>query len=251
MSLIFSNQAYIYLSVSFIQMLKAMGPVATYITTCFFGLTEWRLTHLVTIIGISLGVVVSSLGELKFSWLGFLVQGGGTVAEALRLTLMQYLMNSEESRMDPLTALYYFAPTCTLINLSMAIPLEYPILDFSKFLDVGALPFLAAAVIAFCLNVAQVYIVGRAGSVLLSLCGVPKAVFLVVSSMMFFGELPSLQQFIGFSISLGGMAIYSKLPSAKRDPKPVLDEVATRGDLESIEESKAMLDAEKEAEGSD
>lgn len=251
MSLIFSNQAYLYLSVSFIQMLKAMGPVATYVTTCVFGLTDWRMTHLLTICGISFGVVVSSLGELKFSWLGFLVQGGGTVAEALRLTLMQYLMNSEESRMDPLTALYYFAPTCTLINLSMAIPLEYPILDFSKFFDVGTLPFVAAAVMAFCLNVSQVYIVGRAGSVLLSLCGVPKAVFLVVSSMMFLGELPSLQQVIGFTISLGGMTVYSNLPSAKREPQSVLEEIARAGDPESVEESKAMLDAEKEAERSD
>ena len=159
MSLIFSNQAYLYLSVSFIQMLKAMGPVATYLATTLFGLTEWRLTHLLTICGISFGVVISSMGEIQFSWLGFMVQGGGTVAEALRLALMQYLMNSEDSQMDPLTSLYFFSPVCTIINASMGLGLEYPIFDKSKFSDVGTVPFLAAAIIAFGLNVAQVYVV--------------------------------------------------------------------------------------------
>ncbi|KAL9107230.1 MAG: hypothetical protein Q9227_007854 [Pyrenula ochraceoflavens] len=253
MSLIFSNQAYLYLSVSFIQMLKAMGPVATYIATCFFGLTNWRLTHLLTICGISFGVMISSMGEIRFSWLGFLVQGGGTVAEALRLALMQYLMSSEDSKMDPLTSLYFFAPVCTVINAIMGIALEYPIFDTSKFFDVGTLAFLGAAIIAFCLNIAQVFVVGRAGSVVLSLCGIPKAVFLVVSSMAFLGELPSLQQFVGFGVSLTGMGIYSKLPSAKRQHNidGLAREEVKLDNADVQEEGRAMLDAEKDSVHSD
>ena len=71
--------------------------------------------------------------------------------------------------------------------------------------------------------------------------------------MAFFGELPSLQQFVGFGVALTGMGIYSKLPSAKRQAgtlRPEFEELK-RDDIESQEESRAMLEAEKDSVHSD
>jgi drug/metabolite transporter (DMT)-like permease len=73
-SLTFGNKAYIYLSVSFIQMLKAFTPVAVLLLSFLGGLETPSLLQLAIVLFICLGVTLSTVGELRFSMLGFLVQ---------------------------------------------------------------------------------------------------------------------------------------------------------------------------------
>ena len=93
-SLILSNKAYIYLSVSYIQMLKAFTPVATLIFSFFLGLEKTSCMELYIVLVISVGVAMASAGETFFSWVGFTCQALGILAESSRLVLVNLLLKN-------------------------------------------------------------------------------------------------------------------------------------------------------------
>lgn len=72
LSLICGNVAYLYLSVSFIQMLKATNAVVTLFATWAFGIAPPNMKVLGNVGIIVLGVVIASFGEIKFDLLGFI-----------------------------------------------------------------------------------------------------------------------------------------------------------------------------------
>lgn len=72
LSLICGNLAYLYLSVSFIQMLKATNSVATLLTTWLFRIAPPNLRVLANVSIIVAGVVIASFGEIQFHMLGFI-----------------------------------------------------------------------------------------------------------------------------------------------------------------------------------
>ena len=90
LSLICGNVAYLYLSVSFIQMLKvrsvfkigihshltktdqATNVAATLLATWFFGMAAPDSKKLINVMVIVLGIAIASFGELKFNLVGFI-----------------------------------------------------------------------------------------------------------------------------------------------------------------------------------
>lgn len=114
LSLICGNQAYLYLSVAFIQMLKACMPVAVLITSWTLAVAPVDFKQLGKVIFIVIGVVIASFGEIKFVLTGFLWQAGGISFEATRLVMVQRLLSSAEFKMDPLTSLVCSCPIFVL-----------------------------------------------------------------------------------------------------------------------------------------
>ena len=91
-SLVLANKAYIYLSVSYIQMLKAFTPVAVLIFSFFSGLEKTSCMELYIVTVICVGVAMASVGETFFSWVGFTCQSLAILAESSRLVLTNLLM---------------------------------------------------------------------------------------------------------------------------------------------------------------
>lgn len=73
-ALAFGNMVYGYLSLSFIQMIKAVAPVPTLLLSYLFGREKATWYQLVIVIVVSGGAVLSSVGETDFSWIGFIMQ---------------------------------------------------------------------------------------------------------------------------------------------------------------------------------
>ena len=73
-SLILSNTAYLYLSVAYIQMLKAFVPVAILLISWTFRIQDPSKRLAVIVVMISSGVALASRGELRFNLIGFLTQ---------------------------------------------------------------------------------------------------------------------------------------------------------------------------------
>ena len=107
-SLILSNKAYLYLSVHYIQMLKAFNPVAILLITWAFRIQEPNKKLGVIVVMISSGVALASRGELHFDLTGFLIQAAAVAFEASRLVMIQILLHG--LKMDPLVSLHYYAP---------------------------------------------------------------------------------------------------------------------------------------------
>jgi hypothetical protein len=159
LSLIFGNLTYLYLSVAFIQMLKATTPVAVLLVSWAMGVAQPNLGVLFNVSFIVLGVIIATYGEITFILIGFLYQCGGIIFEATRLVLVQKLLNGSEYKMDPLVSLYYFAPLCAVMNGVIALFTEVPRISMQDIYAVGAPILIANALVAFLLNVSAVLLV--------------------------------------------------------------------------------------------
>ncbi|KAK7970348.1 hypothetical protein PG996_001221 [Apiospora saccharicola] len=214
-SLVFSNLSYLFLSVSFLQMLKAFAPAATLLISWGMGISSPQMTVFYNVLVIVFGVLISSFGEAQFNWLGFMFALGGTLAESTRLLLIEVLLKREAgdgARMDPLVGLYYYAPVCAVLNGVVALLTEVPRFDWADLERVG-LPALGLnSLIAFMLNVASVFLIGKTSALAMNLTGILKAILLVVASMLIWGAPVTLMQAFGYSIALVGMFYYSLGP---------------------------------------
>jgi len=207
-SLICGNVAYLYLSVSFIQMLKALNAVVTLLATWAFAISPPDMKKLVNVSAIVVGVVIASFGEIKFVMFGFLIQLAGIFFEAVRLVMVQRILSSPEFKMDPLVSLYYYAPACAAINGFFTLFIEIPKMGMDDIYRVGVFVLIANAAVAFMLNVSVVFLIGKTSAVVLTLSGVLKDILLVVASMVIFLDPVSGLQFFGYSIALGGLVYY-------------------------------------------
>ena len=80
-------------------------PVVTLITSWILAVAPVNFKQLGNVSFIVIGVIIASIGEIKFDLTGFLWQAGGISFEATRLVLVQRLLSSAEFKMDPLTSL--------------------------------------------------------------------------------------------------------------------------------------------------
>ncbi|KAH8829071.1 TPT-domain-containing protein [Flagelloscypha sp. PMI_526] len=200
-SLILSNTAYLYLSVSYIQMLKAFVPVAILLISWVFRISEPNKKLAIIVLMISSGVALASQGELKFNMVGFIIQA--LAVALLRLVMIQVLLHG--MKMDPIVSLHYYAPVCAVINLFM-LPFTEGLAPFYELARIGPLVLLSNAFVAFLLNVAAVFLVGVGSGLVLTLAGVFKDILLITGSVLIFGS--AITPYAGYSIALGGLVLF-------------------------------------------
>ncbi|GJM96332.1 hypothetical protein PR202_ga13156 [Eleusine coracana subsp. coracana] len=189
----------------------ASMPVATFIMAVICGTDKLRWVLFLNMVLVSVGVVVSSYGEIHFNVIGTLYQVTGIFAEALRLVLTQVLLQKKGLTLNPITSLYYIAP-CSFIFLF--IPwylLEKPEMDVAQ-IQFNYSIFFLNALSAFALNISIFLVIGRTGAVTIRVAGVLKDWILIALSTIIFPEsiITSLN-IIGYAIALSGVVLYNYL----------------------------------------
>ncbi|KAE9604457.1 hypothetical protein Lal_00031966 [Lupinus albus] len=243
LSLWFSNSAYIYLSVSFIQMLKALMPVAVYSIGVFLKKETFKNETMINMLSISLGVAVAAYGEAKFDVWGVTLQLLAVAFEATRLVLIQILLNSKGISLNPITSLYYIAPCC-LVFLSLPwFIMEYPLLRDKSSLNLDFFVFGTNSFCAFALNLAVFLLVGKTSALTMNVAGVVKDWLLIAFSWSVIKDTVTPLNLIGYGLAFLGVGYYnhSKLQALKAS------EAQKRNQQQSDEESGKLLD---EREGS-
>jgi Triose-phosphate Transporter family len=89
-----SNAVYLYLSVSFIQMLKASMPVAVYVVGIALRTTQYSHRTAINMAWIGFGIALASYGEINFVLVGVIFQVISIFCESFRLTLIQVRHNT-------------------------------------------------------------------------------------------------------------------------------------------------------------
>lgn len=172
------------------------------------GLRSPDMKVFLNVSAIVIGVVIASIGEIYFVFIGFVFQVVGLIFEATRLLMVEKLLSSPEYKMSPLVSLYYYAPICAIFNGVVACIFEVPLMSWQNFERVGPLVLLSNAGVAFLLNVSVVFLIGRTSSLVMTLCGVLKDIILIVLSCILFQTPVTPLQLFGYSISLMGLIIY-------------------------------------------
>lgn len=131
----------------------------TLFATWAFGIAPANFKTLGNVAIIVVGVVIASFGEIKFDMLGFLIQCGGIIFEALRLVMVQRLLSSAEFKMDPLVSLYYYAPACAITNGIVTLFTDVPRMTMNDIYSLGIMTLIANALVAFLLNASVVLLV--------------------------------------------------------------------------------------------
>jgi len=224
------NRAYLFLSVSFVQMLKTATPVVTMVVMVLFKLERPTLRLTGALLLLVSGTALASFGELAFSWLGVTIMLLSEVADALRLVTTQLLLSS--SPWHPIEALMYLAPACAACLLVGVLLLEWQEMQAQ-----GALAKLArrpalyglAAVLGFVCNAAQVASIKRVSSLTLKVVGVTANSLLVVCSGALFGDRLTTLQLVGYAVSFAGFVAYNVIKTqqaqhAKRSSSPDVGE---------------------------
>ncbi|KAF8387711.1 hypothetical protein HHK36_026365 [Tetracentron sinense] len=210
-SLWFGNTAYLHISVAFIQMLKALMPVATFLVAVICGTDRLRCDVFLNMVLVSVGVVISSYGEIHFNVVGTVYQVTGIVAESLRLVLTQVLLQKKGLTLNPITSLYYIAPCSFVFLFAPWYLLEKPAIEVSQ-IQFNLWIFLSNALCALALNFSIFLVIGRTGAVTFRVAGVLKDWILIALSTVIFPEstITGLN-IIGYAIALCGVVMYNYL----------------------------------------
>lgn len=210
------NTAYLYLSVSFIQMTKALMPAIVFGVSIVFGLAAMTSDKALNIAFICFGVMLASFGELNFNAFGFSLQIASCVIEAVRLSLIQILLQRRGLKMNPITTLYYIAPACFVCLLVPFFAVDYPKM-FPAGVPLDDLPWVWApghmvgnALCAFGLNVCVFLFVGKTSALTMNLAGVVKDWLLIVLSWLLFGDPVTGLNLFGYFLAFLGLLYWNR-----------------------------------------
>ncbi|EYU23046.1 hypothetical protein MIMGU_mgv1a025006mg [Erythranthe guttata] len=242
LSLWLSKSAYIYLSVSFIQMLKALMPVAVYTLGVLFKKEGFKSETMANMISISIGVGIAAYGEAKFDSWGVILQLGAVAFEATRLVMIQILLTSKGITLNPITSLYYVAPCCLVFLFVPWVFVEFPILRENSSFRFDYVIFGTNSMCAFALNLAVFLLVGKTSALTMNVAGVVKDWLLIAFSWSVIKDTVTAINLFGYALAFLGVAYYnhSKLQALKAKDSQKKAQMAD-------EEAGRLLE-EKEAE---
>ncbi|KAL9247836.1 hypothetical protein vseg_021221 [Gypsophila vaccaria] len=215
LSLWSSNSAYIYLSVSFIQMLKALMPVMVYTLNLLMKTHKFEARVMSNMVLISIGVAIAAYGEARFDAYGVSLQMLALLFESTRLVLVDMLLKSKGISLNPVTSLYYVAPACLLFLIVPWVLVEYPVLMDKKPSDDGFrvdyLIFGTNCICAFGLNLAVFLLVGKTSALTMNVAGVVKDWLLIFFSWSVIKDTVTEVNLVGYVLAFLGVLYYKGL----------------------------------------
>lgn len=231
------NTAYLFISVAYIQMVKNTTSAFVYIFSIMLALEKGTNATTMAVLMVVLGLVLTSVGELNFTLIGFVIQISATLCDSLRMALTKILLSSKHSvRLDPMSALYYAAPTMFLF---LSVPMY--IRDFQHMtwdmLYNMRFVLMANALLAFTLNMTSMFFIKACGPTAYALTGVVKDIALILLSCAAFGHPMTGMQLLGFLVSLIGFQLYNKL----KEDQAYLDKWYSAIGLSSMEEKTPLI----------
>lgn len=237
------NAAYVYLSVSFIQMLKASMPVAVFAVGCGFGTEHFTVPRLANMLVIGTGIAIASFGEINFIWIGVILQMASVATESTRLTLVQILLQRRGIKLNPITTLYLIAPCCFAFLCIPFAFIELPKILNDETVKLSPLIFLTNASAAFALNMAVFLLIGKTSALTMNVAGVVKDWILILLSYLIYKAPVTAMNLEGYGLAFAAVCYYNfkklqDMQAAAKNPStpsksgpnliPVQDEESSR-----------------------
>jgi len=219
LSLGLGNAAYLYISVAFVQMLKASTPVAVLLASFAFELEKPNVSLFTFILFIATGVATSAYGQLQLNVIGVVLQMAAVVCEAMRLCLVNIALTSKGFKLSPIAFLYFVAPLCVVALLPAWLWFEASAISHNHFGPVrrtGVGMLLLNSSVAFFLNLATMALIKNTSALTLNVAGVFKDVLLIIWSVLISGAVVTHVQYVGYGIALVGVCGYSSYKRAQQ-----------------------------------
>lgn len=208
-SLGLANYAILYTNTHFYEMLSCTTPLITALIAFCLGhdFNGWMMMPLILI---TAGMVVVGMGEISFSLVGLFCVLAAAFMRAAKANLQSVLLQgTKDVQMDPVEAALW----TSLVSFKM--------MSCWSFASVGVEPFrhlmgdgtikavMLSCACASVINIAALFVLRELGPVMQQIVGQLKGIVSCMGAMAFFGEAISLEQQIGYTILLLGVAWYN------------------------------------------
>ena len=220
-SLWLSNSAYLHLSVSFIQMTKALMPGLVYFVGIVFRTEKYHEMTTLNMFIIAVGVAIAAYGEINFIWIGVIEQFLALIFEATRLCLVQILMKNKGYSMNPIQSLYYVSPACAFFLLVPFLTVELPEIMENVNLVIDWRILILNASCALLLNLGVFLLIGKTSALTMNIAGVIKDWMLIFASQRIFHNPVTFLNYLGYVIAFLAVGMYNmiKLKQARKAEK--------------------------------
>lgn len=236
-SLALGNYTYLYLSVSFIQMLKAAVPCVTMLVLVGASLEK---PHRVTVLGVAIltfGTALAAYGEIAFQWIGIVLMFSSEFSEACRMAVLQYLLGN--LRFELVEGLYVMAPASFgFLVLGIAAFEWDSLVAEDGFGKIARAPhkYICAAVLGFFVNLLTLAVIKSTSSLTFKVIGQVKNTVVILVSVALFGSAITGTQVVGYSISMVGFAVYQRGKQLQTK-----DEADALSDVRAREKGKGVM----------
>mmetsp|Transcript_46328 Transcript_46328/g.88413 ORF Transcript_46328/g.88413 Transcript_46328/m.88413 type:complete len:310 (-) Transcript_46328:1332-2261(-) len=209
-NLALGNYTYLYLPVTYIQMLKALAPAINCTALVLLDMEKVTTTLVVSVAMIVLGTAAASYGETAFSSVGLALYLASEVFEVTRVVIIQVI--TQQLTFSPVEGLYYMAPPAFGCLLAAILIFEYEtVVQENLLLKMAAHPslFVLAGVLGFVVNVSTWAVIKFTSALTLKVVGTAKNAATVYAGHLTFGNEVTTMQIIGYGCSLAGFLIYN------------------------------------------
>ncbi|KAI9490341.1 triose-phosphate transporter family-domain-containing protein [Zychaea mexicana] len=245
-----SNLSLKTITLSFYTMCKSSTLAFVLLFAFLFRLEKPSLKLICIILIIITGVILMVSDETEFELVGFICVMTASACGGLRWALTELLLRKESIGLsNPFASIFFLAPAQAVILIVLSAPIEgYPTIFRSAFFvtfgegihTTGII--LVGGCLAFCMIMAEFFLIKRTSVVTLSVCGIFKEVATIFISTLVFGDVLTIVNTIGLCITLFGIGLYNwlKLRRATRQAhKDVRDQ-----ELEGALDTEAISDRE-------
>ena len=236
-SLAAANVAYFYLSLAFIQVLKAFAPVITFGVLIAFGLDRHNTKILVALCVIVFGSLIACYGEMHFTLMGLLCMLIAEVSEALRSVGIQLLLVNR--KMGLIEGMYYFCPATLIFLTFLTAIFEGQNLFSREHVQVMHeywYLFCISAGLGFLVTLSGLGVVQNAGATLFKAMSQIKNACIILFAVVAYGETLTWMEVVGYGLAVAGFAMFN---------------VAKNRDMEEVRMQKGIREETlgKEGEG--
>jgi len=216
------NAVYLFLSVGFIQMLKAFTPAIVLLVMVVAQVEAPAKPSVFCVLIIVFGTIVEVNGELHATFLGILIMVTSCVGEAIATVLSQKML--QNLKFSEVETLYYLSPPSMLFLTMVSVVWEWPTMfqtgEYKIFFEHPHL-MLLASVLGVGVNLLTLVVVRATSSVTVKILNTFRCIGLVIIGSIFYGEVHTDRQLFGYGVSLVGFVGYNYFQLNKSHAKAV------------------------------
>jgi len=212
LSLGLSNLGLLYANTHFYEMMGTFQVFAVVGLACMLG-RPFNGRYALPLCVCTLGLIAVAFGEIRFNLLGAIFVVGGVITRAAKVQLQSMLLapNQMTQHFDAVELTFWTACITSAIMLAWSTASEgmgpwNDIQDFGTIVAVAAT--CGAAII---LNFCSMFVMKEVGPVAQQLIGQTKGVLACIGGWAAFNEIITLQQIIGYSVVVAGVAWYNHI----------------------------------------
>lgn len=209
-TLSFGNMVYLHLDVGFIQMLKAFTPVFIMLTGYVASVDIPTTPIILAVIVISIGTAATCSFTPQLNLLGIFIMFISELTEGIRLVITQFFL--QQLKFGVMESQYVLAPASAFWLFLASAIFELPVMieknAFAIIMDNLGL-FLMASFMGIGVNFISYYVIQATSSLTMKILGTLRNIIMVVVGVLLYGEVITLHQAGGYTISLIGFVGYN------------------------------------------